>query len=115
MKVSFFTSDYASTGHLVESGADVFEVTDTAVASAIGEVIWSEIGLKLIVLNGTKYVQIRAVNSEGAVLEFSDVLGRSIQQVKVKQHDLIEVPETNQQLLFATLLSNQKRTTIKIY
>ena len=115
MKVSFYTSDYASTGHLVEAGADVFEVTDTAVASAIGEVIWSEIGLKLIVLNGTKYVQVIAADSDDAVLEFSDVLGRSIQQVKVKQHDLIEVPETNQQLLFATLLCNQKRTTIKIY
>jgi len=67
------------------------------------------------VLNGTKYVQVIAADSDDAVLEFSDVLGRSIQQVKVKQHDLIEVPETNQQLLFATLLCNQKRTTIKIY
>jgi len=115
MKVSFYTSDYASSGHLVEVGADVFAITDTAVAASIGEVSLIKIGLKQIVLNGTKHVLITETESENAVLEFSDVLGRSVKQLNVKQHDVVEVPSTAEQLLFATLLSNQKRTTIKIY
>ncbi len=115
MKVSFYASDYASSGHLVEAGADVFEVTDSSVASVIDEVPFSKIGLKQILMNGIKYVQITETESEASVLEFYDVLGRSIKQFNVKQHDLVEVPNTTVQLIFATLLSNHKRTTIKIY
>jgi choice-of-anchor B domain-containing protein len=115
MKATFYTSDYASSGHLVEAGVDVFEIADTAVASSNSEIASEQIALKQLLLNGRKHIQITGSENEKAILTFTDILGRTVKQLQLKQHELIEVPNLVTQMLFATLATKEKRTTIKIY
>ncbi len=114
MRVIFYTSDYASSGHLVEAGVDAFVVVDTAVVSGINLVNQNDVVMKQVMLNERIFVQISGLDSSVAKLDFYDVIGRKVGN-QIAFNGLNDLPNFGNQFVIAVLSDNGKQlNTLKL-